>query len=295
MHGQPNALKLVKDTLDKYSVTKITPGEIKSIIAAQGYTVIGYTRYLYEEPNRLISALGLEEHSKVLDSFTYKDRDRRFVFVRKNVSHSEYLYQLCLELGRILTYEDVDDCGILGTSTVWENAAAHEFAYHMTDMAEHGFFYNFFMKYTVNGIVSTAVLAFSLIAVSIFAAVNGLSAKQNGTLGADSVSMYETADVSNVVQTAKSADTNQASSSSKTYGTQTSQNTQSVKTETKKSESSQTAVKTTSTSSKEYYATKSGKKYHVAGCSYLSGRDVKSVSSADIASGKYTPCSRCIG
>lgn len=43
-----------------------------------------------------------------------------------------------------------------------------------------------------------------------------------------------------------------------------------------------------------YYATSSGKKYHVAGCSYLNGKTPVSVSAEDIASGKYTPCSKCI-
>ena len=42
-----------------------------------------------------------------------------------------------------------------------------------------------------------------------------------------------------------------------------------------------------------YYATANGKKYHLAGCSYLKGKDVVEVSQADVDSGKYEPCSRC--
>ena len=42
-----------------------------------------------------------------------------------------------------------------------------------------------------------------------------------------------------------------------------------------------------------YYATANGKKYHLAGCSYLKGKDLVEVSQADIDSGKYEPCSRC--
>ena len=42
-----------------------------------------------------------------------------------------------------------------------------------------------------------------------------------------------------------------------------------------------------------YYATANGKKYHLAGCSYLKGKDLVEVSQADVDSGKYEPCSRC--
>ena len=45
-----------------------------------------------------------------------------------------------------------------------------------------------------------------------------------------------------------------------------------------------------------YYATKSGTKYHIAGCSYIKGKDnLKTLTEEDIKSGKYEPCSRCIG
>ena len=42
-----------------------------------------------------------------------------------------------------------------------------------------------------------------------------------------------------------------------------------------------------------YYATANGKKYHLAGCSYLKGKDIIEIHQADIDSGKYEPCSRC--
>ena len=42
-----------------------------------------------------------------------------------------------------------------------------------------------------------------------------------------------------------------------------------------------------------YFATANGKKYHLAGCSYLKGKDLVEVSQADVDSGKYEPCSRC--
>ena len=42
-----------------------------------------------------------------------------------------------------------------------------------------------------------------------------------------------------------------------------------------------------------YYATANGKKYHLAGCSYLKDKDIIEIHQADIDSGKYEPCSRC--
>lgn len=47
------------------------------------------------------------------------------------------------------------------------------------------------------------------------------------------------------------------------------------------------------TDDRVYYATANGKKYHLAGCSYLADKETVEVHQADIDSGKYEPCSRC--
>ena len=59
----------------------------------------------------------------------------------------------------------------------------------------------------------------------------------------------------------------------------------------------QTTTKETTTNHKEtsgsYYVTQSGKKYHIASCSYLSKSKI-AISMDRIKSEGYSPCSRCI-
>lgn len=49
----------------------------------------------------------------------------------------------------------------------------------------------------------------------------------------------------------------------------------------------------TSDKNKVYYVTASGKKYHNAGCSYLT-KSRREITLSEIRSGGYSPCSRCI-
>lgn len=299
MAKEKNILKLVKKTIDKYNLSRITPGEIRNVITANGYLILRFSPDEESETVRLIEHLGLEEYADVLDSFSYKSRDRRLVFIKKSVSDEEFLYLSCLELGRILTYTDTQD-GVLGTSPD-DNASAFEFAYHMTDMARHGFFYNFFMKYTVNGIVSTAILAICLIASFVFIGVTQTVKyipEMTNTVGTAVQSVIVSESNTAVAATtgeAKSVDTVVATNESPLFDSAeksavvADKETPTIPEE-KPAEPSSTVVK----ADNRYFATKSGTKYHIAGCSYLSGRETKSVSLSDVASGKYSPCSRCI-
>lgn len=299
MAKEKNILKLVKKTIDKYNLSRITPGEIRNVITANGYLILRFSPDEDSETMRLIEHLDLEEYADVLDSFSYRSRDRRLVFIRKNVSDEEFLYLSCLELGRILTYTDTFD-GVLGTSPD-DNASAFEFAYHMTDMARHGFFYNFFMKYTVNGIVSTAILALCLIASFVFIGVTQTAkyipeaTDEIGTaVSSGIVSEERTATVSTTISEEKSVDTVISSPESpKSEVTEAVASREETPTPTAEEKPVEQPSAKRNDDGK-YFATKSGTKYHIADCSYLSGRETKSVSLSDIASGKYSPCSRCI-
>ena len=45
---------------------------------------------------------------------------------------------------------------------------------------------------------------------------------------------------------------------------------------------------------KEYYVSISGKRYHVAGCHHLDGKEKKRLTVDDIKSDSYQPCEDCI-
>lgn len=47
------------------------------------------------------------------------------------------------------------------------------------------------------------------------------------------------------------------------------------------------------TQKQDYYVTQFGKKYHIYGCSYLN-ESKRKITSEEIATGGYSPCSRCI-
>ena len=140
-NGKDSVKKLVKSTLERYSSGNVNAQTLKNILGAKGYTVIRYsTLDVSEETERLMSTLGVTEISRQTDSFTYLDNVRRIVFIRKDISDDEFQYLLALELGRILTTSFRGSCIVSGNSQ--DEAEAREFAYHVTDIARHGIFYN---------------------------------------------------------------------------------------------------------------------------------------------------------
>ena len=45
----------------------------------------------------------------------------------------------------------------------------------------------------------------------------------------------------------------------------------------------------------EYYVTKTGEKYHLKNCGVIEGKEVRRLTQEDMESGRYEPCSFCIG
>ena len=318
--------KLVRSTLERYSVSEISPQSIKNILGAQGFTVIRYSALTpSEETTRLLTVLGVDSLAKSCNAFSYADRERRIVFVRKDVSDEETLYLLALELGRILTVHSHG--GVIVQGTPAEEADAAEFAYHLTDMTRHGVLYNFFKFYPIRGMAAFAVCTVVAVVFGFtFAVLPHLSSETPlfADAPAESASALTAPAASSdafsslVPQNTPAAepapnlpadaasDSLTAQENPKAVQSDSVPNTPAVSENTAQAASNTDAITDTAPAAdtqgfvipenqRVYYATKSGTKYHIAGCSYLNGKDTVTVSAEDIASGKYTPCSRCIG
>ena len=358
-NGKDSIKKLVKSTLERYSSGNVNAQTLKNILGAKGYTVIRYSALdVSEETERLMSTLGVTEISRQTDSFTYLDNVRRIVFIRKDISDDEFLYLLALELGRILTTSFRGSCIVSGNSQ--DEAEAREFAYHVTDIARHGIFYNMSKFYPIQTVIVSAVLAsFIIVFACVSLALPGLysknalqndtnqelavsaisrgvedsskpnqqaedlSAPENPTADGNSSEYENNPDSlnSNIItsegnnldgnnsggvnsqQNVNPADNQNLSKTADNSGgvensTESVENTETSVTGTQQTVDENSASQQSFVVPEEqrvYYATPNGTKYHLPGCGYIKGKEVKELLHDDIVSGKYTPCSRCFG
>lgn len=323
--------QLVKHTLEKYEVSSLSTEALKNILVAEGYTVIRYSAVnMSEQTRHLMEVLGVAEMAAHVDSFTYADRERRVVFVRADVSDEETVKLLALELGRIYCVSDRFDTIVHGTPN--EEFEAAEFAYHLLDADRSSLAHNLFKFYPVRGSIFIILLLsafYSLITVFIvlplanahfrelhkdlfeqasaaaYREENGLTEipgeneLPTATVPNNTVVTPSDESTSSNTQEPQGASTDKPASESPTITTPT---------DSGKTNSSQTSVSPTPnptvpdnsdsnfvvpTDDRVYYATANGKKYHLAGCSYLADKETVEVHQADIDSGKYEPCSRC--
>lgn len=315
--------KLARQTLDTYAVVELTPKALKNILAARGYTVIRYSALTpSEETARLMAFLGVTEAASHNDALIYADRERRIIFIRKDISEEEFLYLLALSLGRVLTVTKHDGALLRGTPE--EEARAAEFAYHLTDLNRHTLLYNFFKYHPVSGMVSMTVGTFVVVTAVCAALVithfggdlplykdGGSASLDNGTLTAP------------VVQTAQTPPSQPSGTddgkddaavlSAATHDGDSTQNTV-QKSETQDDTGAAVSIPPQTDNGsvsnvpdhavgsadfvipeaeRVYYATANGTKYHLAGCSYLNGKEPVTLTAEAIAVGGYTPCSRC--
>ncbi len=266
MNVSKGVKKLIKNTLKKYDISIVNVNAVKTMVTAEGYIVIRFSPMsTVSETRRLIEALYLEERTSYCDSFTYNDRDHRIVFIRRDVSEDEFMYLLSVELGRILTFRTESD-GVIGISAD-EDRIAHEFAYHICDMANHGIIYNIFKGYTVLSITAALAFIFGISMLLSFFIIKGCTSLNNvfndRTVVSEDVTNTDDAPPPNIVE---SHDENTGIvSDDSAYDVNAG-----------------------------FYATKSGEKYHSITCGYISGKDVHLVTSEEIASGKYSACSKCV-
>ncbi len=272
--------KLAKRTVEQYAIDAINPVTIKSIITAKGFTVIRYSESSpCDETFKLIETLGIDTNAHVNDSVTYSDKSHRIVFIRSEVNEEEFLYLLALELGKILVCKNPVD-KILGTD-IKDNINAHEFAHHIYDMANHGLMYNTFKYYIPQGIatlVCVLTLIFTLGYNFVYKPMNAYLIK-DGSID----SIIDDIDISDFTGTDKAYDI-------PVFAQQ-----DFPESSTDESYQSDSTIPSFTIPENErvYYATKSGTKYHIAGCSYINGKETLKLSPFDIQSGNYTPCSRC--
>ena len=322
--------QLVKRTLEKYEVSSLSTEALKNILAAEGYTVIRYSAVnMSEQTRHLMEVLGVAEMAAHVDSFTYADRERRVVFIRADVSVEETVKLLALELGRIYCVSDRFDTIVHGTPN--EEFEAAEFAYHLLDADRSSLAHNLFKFYPVRGSIFIILLLsafYSLITVFIvlplanahfrelhkdlFEQASAAYREENGLTempGANELPTAMTPDNPVITPSGESSsfDTQEPQSTNTDTPAPASPTT-TTPTDSGKTNSSQPPVSPTlnpsvpdnsdsnfvvPTDDRVYYATANGKKYHLAGCSYLADKETVEVHQADIDSGKYEPCSRC--
>lgn len=317
---------LAKETIEKHELSSVTPDTLKSVLNTEGYMVIRYSAVsMSAQTKHLMEVLGVEQLAHTVDSFTFTDREHRIVFVRADISDEEFIKLLALELGRIYCVKNRTEKVLHGSPN--EEFAAAEFAYHLIDINRRGLLYNFFKFHAFFAIVATFLFQFLLcVLIFKFLVIPGFGFVRIGSVTIDPGMLPNDQKQTAVAAGALNSDTKSVdeAASDKTVPAQTSSD--KIVSETvpdnspaQTEASAEDAPKTPETSSsanavpqteqppkassddnfvippdkRVYYATANGKKYHLAGCSYLKGKDLVEVSQADVDSGKYEPCSRC--
>ncbi len=286
MSDKSNVKKLAIKTLTKYSVDTVDVNSIKNIVVALGYTVIRFSSLgSTDQTQKLLEALYLDDRIAFQDSFTYNDRERRIVFIRRDISDDEFLYLLAVELGRILTFRTECD-GVIGISAE-EDRTAHEFAFYICDLSRHGLLYNLCFCYKVPVIFASTAFTICLSLLISFFIVSALHYNKQGQ--DDGAELFKRT-LNAVSEFSQQEDFPGIPSADSSVMLNFSNNIL----ENEQNEIVGVPSAGNEVVFKTYYATKSGTKYHVADCGYISGKDTVVVSQSDISSGKYSPCSRCI-
>ena len=297
--GRKSVKKLVIKTLEKYSVTEITAEELKRIILANGYTLICFESN--EKPQgavfNLMRKAGVLEKAKFLDFFTCAYEERHFAFLKKDVSENRYFYGLCNILGSIVVGNEYGE----GPDNV---IYAGEFAHRLAKIAQGGILYNQFALFPKRSIAAVAVfvLSVSVLAGKILSQIPEKAAfsllSSENAVSALAPETPEISEESGIMQNAAEAFAYSGEilsvTEEKTEETALQADENSENAENGEKEENAVQTDTPEKAQTVYYATKSGKKYHVEGCSYIEGKETVIVTEKDITSGKYTPCSRCI-
>ena len=317
---------LAKETIEKHELSSVTPDTLKSVLNTEGYMVIRYSAVsMSAQTKHLMEVLGVEQLAHTVDSFTFTDREHRIVFVRADISDEEFINLLALELGRIYCVKNRTEKVLHGSPN--EEFAAAEFAYHLIDINRRGLLYNFFKFHAFFAIAATFLFQFFLcVLIFKFLVIPGFGFVRIGSVTIDPGMLPNDQKQTAVAAGTLNSETKSVdeAASDKTVPAQTSSNKivsetvpdhspaqteASVEDAPKTPETTSTANTVPQTEQppkassdddfvippdkRVYYATANGKKYHLAGCSYLKGKDLVEVSQADIDSGKYEPCSRC--
>lgn len=317
---------LAKETIEKHELSSVTPDTLKSVLNTEGYMVIRYSAVsMSAQTKHLMEVLGVEQLAHTVDSFTFTDREHRIVFVRADISDEEFIKLLALELGRIYCVKNRTEKVLHGSPN--EEFAAAEFAYHLIDINRRGLLYNFFKFHAFFAIAATFLFQFFLcVLIFKFLVIPGFGFVRIGSVTIDPGMLPNDQKQTAVAAGTLNSETKSVDevTSDKTVPAQTSsdkivsetvpdhspaQTEASVENAPKTPETTSTANAVPQTEQppkassdddfvippdkRVYYATANGKKYHLAGCSYLKGKDLVEVSQADVDSGKYEPCSRC--
>lgn len=267
--------KFAKKTVEQFGLDSVNITNIKNIILSRGYTIIRYSEDLSSnETLRLIETLDIKDYAHIRNSVTYCDKTHRFVFIRNEVNEEEFLYLLAFELGNILICKNPVD-NVLGIE-IKDGIKANEFAHHLCDMANHGLLYNTFKYYILRGVAAILCVLSIVITFGYKFIYKPLNAD---FVGIDVKTISNSANTSIVEE-----------NDIPVFALQ--ELPEITENMPEKSDDG-TSDFILSENERVYYATKSGTKYHISGCSYINGKETVELSASDIENGKYTPCSRC--
>ena len=161
---------------------------------------------------------------------------------------------------------------------------AHEFAHHLTSSQKHGTLFHLVKFYPIQSAISAVVLFFIFLALAVFIVLNVLSS-------VDTTDNYTYSETDITSDYTKENEIALPAFSMEEPETKNLDNDADVLNDQMNHKNSDTYTDVHTV----YYATQNGKKYHISGCSYISGKQTVTVSKNDIDNGKYTSCSRCIG
>lgn len=267
--------KFAKKTVEQFGLDSVNITNIKNIILSRGYTIIRYSEDLSSnETLRLIETLDIKDYAHIRNSVTYCDKTHRFVFIRNEVNEEEFLYLLALELGNILICKNPVD-NVLGIE-IKDSIKSNEFAHHLCDMANHGLLYNTFKYYILRGLAAILCVLSIVITFGYKFIYKPLNAD---FVGIDVKAISDFANTSIVEE-----------NDIPVFALQELPEITEDMPEKSDDGASDFIL---SENERVYYATKSGTKYHISGCSYINGKETVELSASDIENGKYTPCSRC--
>lgn len=122
--------RLTIDIRTQYKIKSVNLNSVKSLIEAQGYTIIEFDAFdNNDDISLVVERLDLTEYIIRHKGFTYADSDCRLVFVQKTLDDQEKLIVLSHELGHI-SCNHLAHAPILGTSVIEEDEA-NQFSHYL--------------------------------------------------------------------------------------------------------------------------------------------------------------------
>ena len=254
------ALKIAR----KYSVKSFTEGEIIRVLEECGFVVLDES----EDQKRfeaVMCALEMGERF-VTRCFSSVSDKAKFVFIPLSVNEEEKIYFLSEQLACFLY--GYYDKGTNLELDIRQKQRIKGFSVHFEEICNAHGIKGVFVKYKPEAVTTCLLLAVIILAFSFTALYEALSKNENENMLVYSKKAEKTMENPTLVGDKKEASVNYVS-----------ENTNVIHDE-----------------NVVYYATASGKKYHVEGCTYIKDLDKCTAYTAEeLSDTSLEPCRRCLG